>query len=429
MSIALEHDSTAPRTLAVPAVTTGLVGMAGLSSLGAGAIHAAAIGVHSEHRSAVIAFTAVGALQLGWGVLAMVRGNRLVALVGALISAGALAGWSMAKTTGISAIAGLDEAEAIQTADGLAAGLALCALLLLAFAAPRGLGQHRTMRLPLPILAVAVSAVTVFGMVAAGSHAHAAGGHDSATGAAGAAGADHHSAAAAGASPDGDGSAVPVALDDEHQDDAEHVEGEHAAVEPVPYDPTKPIDLSGTEGVTPEQQAAAENLIAVTLHGLPQWSDPAVAEAAGFRSIGDGFTGVEHFLNQANMDDPTILDPDVPESLVYDTTSGSRKLVAAMYMTERGLPLEEVPDIGGELMQWHTHENLCYNAEGLVRGITNAEGECPAGLVKPEPTPMIHVWITPHPCGPFAALEGIGGGRVPDGETKLCDSAHGGGAH
>ena len=34
---------------------------------------------------------------------------------------------------------------------------------------------------------------------------------------------------------------------------------------PEPYDPTQPIDLGGTPGVTPEQQAAAENLVAVTL--------------------------------------------------------------------------------------------------------------------------------------------------------------------
>ena len=62
-----------------------------------------------------------------------------------------------------------------------------------------------------------------------------------------------------------------------------------AAEEPATaaYDPTKPIDLSGVEGVTPEQQAFAENLVAVTLVRLPQWSDPAVAEAAGFHSIGD----------------------------------------------------------------------------------------------------------------------------------------------
>ena len=38
-----------------------------------------------------------------------------------------------------------------------------------------------------------------------------------------------------------------------------------AAVAPVPYDPTQPIDLGGVPGVTPEQQARAENLVAITL--------------------------------------------------------------------------------------------------------------------------------------------------------------------
>ena len=38
---------------------------------------------------------------------------------------------------------------------------------------------------------------------------------------------------------------------------------------------------------------------------------------------------------------------------------------------------------------------------------------------------MIHVWITPHECGPFAALEGVGGGQVTEGEERSCDHAHG----
>jgi hypothetical protein len=38
---------------------------------------------------------------------------------------------------------------------------------------------------------------------------------------------------------------------------------------------------------------------------------------------------------------------------------------------------------------------------------------------------MIHVWITPQDCGPFSALEGIGAGQVAEGQTKLCDTAHG----
>ena len=67
----------------------------------------------------------------------------------------------------------------------------------------------------------------------------------------------------------------------------------------------------------PEQQAAAENLIAVTVVRLPQWSDYRVAEAAGFHSIGDGLTGFEHFINWDWINDDVTLDPDHPESLVY----------------------------------------------------------------------------------------------------------------
>ena len=409
MTIALEHTQTAPRAMALSATTTSLLGVAGLTSLGAGAIHAAAIGVHSEHRSAVVTFTAVAALQLAWGVIALIRGNRLIAALGMLLGVGVLAGWAVAKISGIGLIAGLEEAESIQTADGLAAGLAAASVLLAGAALWTTRGERRGVSAPVPLLAVAVSALTVFGMVSAGSHAHAAGGHGGeAVSAAGAP--DHHGAGA-------------TATDAEH-DDAEEPHAELAAV-PVPYDPSKPIDLSGTEGVTPEQQAAAENLIAVTLHGLPQWSDPAVAEANGFRSIGDGATGVEHFINRENMNDEVILDPDLPESLVYDTSEGGRRLVAAMYMTKPGLPLEEVPELGGKLTQWHTHDNLCYTPEGRIGGLTDAEGNCAAGLVKPVETPMIHVWIEKHPCGPFAALEGIGGGRILEGEERLCDTAHG----
>ena len=93
-----------------------------------------------------------------------------------------------------------------------------------------------------------------------------------------------------------------------------------------------------------------------------------MALAAGFHSIGDGATGIEHFVNEEYMTDESFLDPNRPESLVWDTTSGSRRLVAAMYMAERGLPLDEVPDIGGNLMQWHVHDNLCFNEEGRVAG-------------------------------------------------------------
>ena len=33
---------------------------------------------------------------------------------------------------------------------------------------------------------------------------------------------------------------------------------------------------------------------------------------------------------------------------------------------------------------------------------------------------MIHVWITQNPCGPFAALEGVGAGQVLPGQTRAA---------
>ncbi|MEY4175347.1 MAG: hypothetical protein RI900_2512 [Actinomycetota bacterium] len=204
-----------------------------------------------------------------------------------------------------------------------------------------------------------------------------------------------------------------------------------AAAEPKPYDPTQPIDLSGMPGVTPEQQAAAENLVAVTLVRLPQWADYRVAEAAGFRSIGDGVTGHEHFIQWDWINDDITLDPDHPESLVYEPQpDGSKKLVSAMYMLPDTVKLEDVPDIGGALTQWHIHDNLCFTADPVqprVAGLTNGQGNCNAPLVKFRPAPMIHVWITPHKCGPFAALEGVGAGQIQAGEERLCDHAHGSG--
>jgi hypothetical protein len=184
-------------------------------------------------------------------------------------------------------------------------------------------------------------------------------------------------------------------------------------------------------GVTPEQQAAAENLVAVTLVRLPQWADYKVAEAAGFKSIGDGVTGHEHFIQWDWINDDISLDPDHPESLVYEPQpDGSKKLVSAMYMLPDTVDLKDVPNIGGPLMQWHIHDNLCFTNDPVqprVAGLTNSQGGCNAPLIKFRPAPMIHVWITPHKCGPFAALEGVGAGQIQAGEERLCDHAHGAG--
>ncbi len=213
-----------------------------------------------------------------------------------------------------------------------------------------------------------------------------------------------------------------------HDDHAAH-DDPAATVATKPYDPALPIDLGGVDGVTLQQQAFAENLVAATVRDLPQWADLDAVAAAGFHSIGDAATGHEHFIQWDWIDDDVWLDPDYPESLVFEPQpDGSKKLVSAMFMLPGGYPLDEIPDWGGSLMQWHVHGDLCFTADPVapqVAGLKAIGTNCRPPLVDGTLAPMIHVWITPHECGPFAALDGIGGGQVPDGEAVLCDHAHG----
>jgi hypothetical protein len=401
-------------TASSPDRPSALVTTAALASIGAGAIHATAAGAHSEHRAAVVAFALTAVFQIAWGALVLVRPSRVVALVGFAGNAAAVGGWVLAKTSGISFVTGLDVQEDPQFADTLAAALAVVAVVGALVVLLPGLSARLSGRQPalVGLATVAAIALAVPGMVAAGSHSHA-GGHDH--------GGDHGDEAAGHEHDHG-------AASEESAAGNEHAGHEAAAVAPTPYDPTKPIDLGGVEGVTPEQQAAAENLIAITLWRLPQWSDPKVAEAAGFHSIGDGFTGYEHLIQWDWINDDDILDPERPESLVYRVDrDGTRTLEAAMYMLSQGETLDTVPELGGKLTQWHVHDDLCFTPGEApkVRGVTGVGQGCPAGLVKLDPVPMIHVWIVPHRCGPFAALEGVGGGQIKEGEERLCDHAHG----
>lgn len=206
--------------------------------------------------------------------------------------------------------------------------------------------------------------------------------------------------------------------------------------EPNAWDPEQPINLGGVEDVTPDEQAAAETLLADTMEALPQFADPADAEAAGYVSIGDWFTGHEHYINWDYRFDDTDLDSYQPESLVYivedpDDVDSPRTLAAAMYMLSPGSDWDDIPaELESPLIQWHIHEDLCYTDDPdapRIAGTIDVESgeECADDLQQFEPVPMIHVWIERNECGPFAALEGTGGGQVPEGEEHLCDHAHG----
>ena len=405
------------RTTRAAASTAGwITPLQGMASIGAGAIHAAAVGIHAEHPTLSRLFVAVAAAQILVGLATLVRGGRAVAAATALVNGFAVVAWFVTRVSGISWIEGLEHSEAPQFTDTVCAALGAlavgAALVSLRGGASRAMRATPT-RLGLP--AIGVGAITVVAMMSGATHTHTAEGDP-----------DHGHAEAS----DGEGATTTV---HSHSDAAGTTIADDAARDhdaaTVAYDPTKPIDLSGVDGVTPEQQAFAENLVAVNVVRLPQWADPAVAEAAGFHSIGDADSGHEHYVQWDWIDDDVWLDPDAPESLVYEPQpDGSKKLVSAMYMLPRDIALEDIPDDGGALMQWHIHDDLCLTADPVapqVEGLTSSDGTCRPPLVKLQEWAMIHVWIVPHECGPFAALEGIGAGSIKDGEERWCDHAHG----
>ena len=204
----------------------------------------------------------------------------------------------------------------------------------------------------------------------------------------------------------------------------------HAATPP----PTSPpaatragrlIKLVGDAGVLPAELERAERLIESTISSLERFASPSQAYAAGYRSIGDTASVDEHYVNWSYIDDGHILDPARPESIVYEYRNGTQTAVAAMYSLPFGSSFGDVPDVGGSLTQWHVHSDLCLTdnpQQKVILRFTTPDGPCPPGTSKASNTPMLHVWIVPNPCGPFAALEH--GGQFPAGQMRHCDASN-----
>ncbi len=388
--------------------------IAGLASVGAGAIHLAAAGIHAEHPGLARIFVLMGAVQVVAGLCLALSGRRIAAAAVVLVGIAAVGGWVLTRTTGISWVQGLEEAEDPQFADTVSAALAGIGLALGAVVLWRG--GRPAPRVSLLAPGAVIGAVTVAAMLTGATHVHS---HEH-TEAEAAAGHTHDDTATEGA----------AAAGHTHDDAAAH---DHGATDPTawprPWDPTAPIDFSGVAGVTADQQGRAETLAASTLADLPQFADVNTIGAQGFFSIGDAGTGFEHWLNPAYIGDDSFLDPNKPESLVYQVDGDRKTLVSAMFIA-KDMELDDptLADYGGPLMTWHVHDNLCWkleNGKPVVAGLSDADGNCPSGTIKAGGrNPMVHVWIAPNECGPFAALEGHGAGQAADGTERTDQCVH-----
>ena len=388
-------DEVGPATWTEPAdpdssfATTGeRIGLASAvaaaAGVGAGLVHAGASGSHNGTRTLAILFGLTAVAQIATAGAVALKGKRLALAAVALVNAGVVAAWGFTRVTGTELVAGLEERQDIGLADGTAVALEVIAVV----AALIGLATLARSRPVRPALGALVGALALIAAVPAMAAPHEHTNHADAT------------SVTAGGTEDA-----------AHDGTADHGHDGAAAadVPAVNADPNVVlgIRLPQVDGVTDTQKLAAATLIRDTKDALGKFATVEAVLAAGFVSIGDAFTGHEHFVHRDYLANATTLDPNEPESLVFKVNAdGTKTLASAMYILPPGKTMADVPDIAGAMTQWHDHQNLCWDDTGTRLAGVLRNGKCvPGGTFRPTP-PMLHVWVTEHPCGPFAGIEG-----------------------
>ena len=448
---------------------------AAYASIGAGVIHGTAMGMHAEHATLAKVFMAFTLLQVGWGIVVLSNQQLWVVVSGCVVNAAAVAGWVITRTVGISFIGGLETTEKPQPADTLCAVLAAFSVGAVFIAWKQRNTAVKKLRhfdaAALMSVVTFVALLSVAGKVHNDNHyvqaadsqlAIAANGVivspttivrtlDSTTSVPNTVASSAEVIAATTSTSVETSTSVVVAKKPVTKNTQPTITSPQAITStthphtltaaqaaaaasgwPRAFDPAAPIDFSGIGGVTAEQAARATALIQATARDLPKYAQVSAAVADGYTTIGDGSTGFEHYVKWTLLNDGRVLDTAAPESLVYEVRGGVKTLVSAMFMADKGTPINDktLVDYAGGLMQWHVHTNLCWltlNGAMRVVGVTDAQGACRFGFVETDGSPMVHVWITPHECGPFAALEGVAAGVADASDAErvdLCNKTH-----
>jgi len=141
-------------------------------------------------------------------------------------------------------------------------------------------------------------------------------------------------------------------------------------------------NLPDVASASPEQRAAAADLLARSESATAAYSDIAAAKAAGF-DLDAGIAHAEqrqprlaaliqavdagqkpprmpmvHVPNKANLHDGKVLDPSAPEVLMYEYQGHNVwKVVGVMFTANEVYP-QAPPDPGGPIMRWHYHDKL-----------------------------------------------------------------------
>lgn len=148
--------------------------------------------------------------------------------------------------------------------------------------------------------------------------------------------------------------------------------------------------LAPADSASPQQQAAARDLLTRTEAATAPYRDLAAAKAAGYDlaaslarrekldpRLADRIKQIDaagapagakmpmlHVGNAALRGDGRVLDPSAPESLMYTYDKpGTWTLIGVMYVATESYP-QAPPDPGGPITRWHYHDDA--GARGLM---------------------------------------------------------------
>src|SRR5215207_7624650 len=345
-------------------------------SLGAGVIHFAVSGEHYDLSWVHGAFFAVAAwLQLSWAIAVVLRPTRRLLTAGVILNAGILGVWVMSRVWG--APFGPDPwtPEDVFLADALSSGFELGIVALTAAVLVRPAVAQRELRpkFAVPVVAaagvgVAVVASLAFTPALATSHDdHAGGGNETRSVAA----SGHH-----------DG---PTTLNGQK---VKGVKAEDVAAESQPNQP-----LDATTRATLKTQLSEARDFAL------RYPTVADATAAGLRLAGGFAPGSgAHYVGGA-MTGGDAFDPNAVQSLIYDGTSPTSKIVGLMYYAMGNAP----EGFAGPNDHWHRHSSVCTKfANGQIdvpfpadADVTKEQCTAVGGNFMSITGYMVHAWVVP----------------------------------
>ena len=164
------------------------------------------------------------------------------------------------------------------------------------------------------------------------------------------------------------------------------------------------VPVGEDRAATTRERDAADDLYNATVASVARYQDPSVAAADGYNVA--GIYGRDfHAANEAFKSDGRILDPEHPENLIYADTDQGPVLIGVMFEME-GIG-KAGPAVGGPLVVWHAHDNVCFALTPLaIAGLTSPFGVCPLGsLTIPITNEMLHLWTLPGAPERFGHLD------------------------